>query len=85
MAFDLNIWYDEKRQGHWVQGSGFDFFTYFTGDEDITYIECDHVQREGSEFSLHLTIKLGPSGAVHKDILETAIHNELNKWWGGRQ
>lgn len=81
MAITLDFDYDEKRQGYWIKGSGFDFFAYFTSDEESTFVECDHIQREGDEYVLHLQVRLGPAGKVHQDILETAVHNELKKWW----
>jgi len=82
MAIELDFYYDEKRQGYWINGGGFDFFAYFTEDEEKnTYIECDSVCREGDDFKTSIQVKLGPSGQVHRDILETAVHNELNKWW----
>lgn len=81
MAFDLHVEHDEKRCGYWVQGDGFDFFAYFTGDEKNEFIECDSVRRNGSDKVLHLSIRLGGSGKVDRDILESAIQRELSKYW----
>ena len=81
MAFDIFVEHDEKRCGYWIQGDGFDFFAYFTGDEKNEFIECDSVRREGSDYALHLSIRLGPNGKVDKDILESAIQRELSKYW----
>lgn len=82
MALELYFDYDEKRQGYWITGDGFDFFAYFTEDDDKSiYVECDSVRREGEDFTTSIQVRLGPAGKVHKDILETAVHNELNRWW----
>lgn len=81
MAFDLLIEHDEKRCGYWVQGDGFDFFAYFTSDEKNTFIECDSVKREGSDYILHLSVRLGASGNVDNDMLESAIQRELSSYW----
>lgn len=80
-AFDLSCEYDEKRQGYRIQGSGFEFFAYFTGDDSREFIECDHVQRNGQGFVLHLKLRLGANGKVHRDIFETALDRELSKYW----
>jgi len=84
----IEITWDEKRNGYWVAGDGFDFFAYFTSDGDIDgkagqeFIECDHVQRDGEEFALHLQVPLKTvSGTKGIQIVETQIVNELRKYW----
>lgn len=79
--YSLDITYDEKRCGYWVQGDGFDFFAYFTSGDGGNFIECDHVQRQGDDFTLHLSVRLGPNGQPHADILATALQRELAKYW----
>lgn len=84
----IDITWDEKRSGYWIAGDGFDFFAYFTSDVDINgnveqeFIECDHVQREGEPFVLHLQVPLrAVSGTKGIQIVETQIVNELRKYW----
>lgn len=78
----INITYDEKRSGYFVQGLGFDFFAYFTGDmQGAGFIECDSVQREGDDYTLHLTIPLSGARLLSSDLLETLIIRELQKFW----
>lgn len=83
----LNVTYDEKRCGYFVQGSGFDFFAYFTGDinEETNlmenYIECDGVVREGSDLDAHISIPLHGCSRLSNDIMETKILEALRVYW----
>jgi hypothetical protein len=79
----LNITYDEKRCGYFVQGHGFDFFAYFTGDPNgAGFIECDSVQRQGDDYTAHLSIPLNGAKMLSPDLLETLIVKELFPLWG---
>lgn len=73
----LTLAYDEKRQGYFVLGAGFDFFLYFTGH----CLECDAVRREGGDFVLHMEIPLPPSGKADHDVLLTQVMHELSQYW----
>lgn len=85
----LNITWDEKRCGYWIAGAGFDFFAYYTSDGDEPdddtapmFLECDHVQRQGEEFTLHLRVSIKrAAGEAGIEIIETKIVNELGKYW----
>lgn len=85
---DIQITRDNKRCGFFVVGSGFDFFAYYTcdpsedGTQESTFIECDHVEREGEPgMARHMMIKLGPSGIAIDDIVHTAICKWLGENW----
>ena len=85
----LDVTWDEKRCGYWFSGAGFDFFAYFTSDGEMPdednaaqYLECDHVQRKGESFVLHLQVPIkNASGASGIELVETQVVNELRKYW----
>jgi len=78
----LDIWYDEKRCGYFVTGSGFDFFAYLTDDGDgNNFIECDHVVRQGYDQAVPIVVAFGGAKNLSLDIVETAILIELKKYW----
>jgi hypothetical protein len=78
----LNITYDDKRCGYFVQGMGFDFFAYFTGDFDgAGFIECDSVQRQGDDYTAHLAIPLQGAKMLSPDLLETLILRDISLLW----
>jgi hypothetical protein len=79
----LNITFDEKRCGYFVQGHGFDFFAYFTGDmAGDGFIECSSVKRAGDDYTAHLVIPLRGAKMLSPDLLETLIARELFPLWG---
>lgn len=85
----LNVTWDEKRCGYWISGAGFDFFAYFTSGgespDDMNapqYLECDHVQRHGEDFVLHLQVPIkNAAGEQGIQLVETQVLNELRKYW----
>jgi hypothetical protein len=84
----LTVNWDEKRDGYWVTGLGFNFFAYFTCDFDVdgkereTFLECDNVKRENEPFVLHLQIPINqPTGQFGIEYVETQIENILRQYW----
>lgn len=83
----LDVAWDEKRCGYWFSGSGFEFFAYFTSaepgiDESAQFLECDHVQRKGEAFVLHLQVPIKKTvGISGIELVETQVVNELSKYW----
>lgn len=78
----MNVSFDEKRCGYFFFGDGFDFFAYFTADFDEDskeFLECDHVERDGDSFILHLQI---PSVGNHnEELAKEMVLKELKKYW----
>lgn len=80
MQTKLNVIYDEKRCGYWINGHGFDFFAYFTSDGGPkSWIECDCVTREGCDFNFHLVVPIETAKTPSCDLVETLVARELNK------
>lgn len=85
----LEVAWDEKRCGYWISGEGFDFFAYFTGGGEAPgdmnasqYLECDHVQRQGEDFVLHLQVPIkSAAGEQGVQLVETQVFNEFRKYW----
>jgi hypothetical protein len=77
----LRVIYDERREGFLVQGAGFDFFLYPTGDEDrLSHFECDHVTRNNDGFSMHVMLAVNAK-APSSDVIETLLLDQLSLYW----
>ncbi len=78
----FNIFYDEKRCGYFVQGSGFDLFLYFTGDEPEIFLECDDVapMAQSGGYRHWLQFRLWCE-TPSIEILETLVYRELVKFF----
>lgn len=79
--FNIDVTHDEKRQGYFVVGDGFDFFMYHVGDfkEPPRFgIECDHVVRmgfgNGYAVSIHVPLLQDP---MSESVLKNAINRAL--------
>lgn len=73
----LNVRFDKKRCGYFIEGHGFDFFLYFTDD----YLECDQVEKIGSDKVLHMYIPLNGKPGMSCDVLENKLLEVMLSNW----
>ena len=81
----LTVTFDEGDENFHVQGLGFDFHLYLTGDfapDSEQFLEFDHVKRAEETFVLHMQIPIDrPADQLSVEWLKIQVFNRLHQHW----